>query len=263
MGTEARPLAIVTGASSGIGLELARICANRGFDLVIAADEGAIESVAAELRALGASVDAVCVDLATVEGVDEVVAATRGRPVAALLANAGRGLGQGFLDQDFNRVRHVVNTNVMGTLYLTRRIGSDMRAARDGRILITGATAGYIPGTYQAVYNGTTAFLDSFAVALRHELKESGVTVTCLLPGPTETEFFERAGLKDTRVGNEKKQSAAEVAKIGFEAMMRGDGNVLTSLKNRLQAAVAHLLPPDLLAEMHTRQAAPGSAMRR
>src|SRR5579862_5732707 len=135
MVTETRPLAIVTGASSGIGLELARLCAERGFDLVIADDDDGIESVGAELRRGGAAVDALRTDLTTIAGVDAVVAATRGRPVTALLASAGHGLGLGFLDQGFSRIRDVVNTAVLGTLYLTHRIGRYMRAARDGRIL--------------------------------------------------------------------------------------------------------------------------------
>ena len=198
-------LAIVTGASSGIGYELARQCAKNGFDLLIAADEPAINDAARELRALGASVDAVQADLATIEGVDKLYAAARGRPVEALLANAGRGLGKGFLDQDFDDVRHVVDTNITGTIYLIQKVGRDMRARGSGRILITGSIAGFMPGTYQAVYNATKAFLDSFSFALRHELMDSGVTVTCLMPGATETEFFERADMMDTKVGRPRR----------------------------------------------------------
>jgi short-subunit dehydrogenase len=260
MATEARPLAIVTGASSGIGFELAKLCAQNGFDLVVAADEPEINLAAEMLRHLGVRVDPVETDLSTVKGVDELLAATQGRPVDALLANAGRGLGGAFLDQEFDRARGVVDTNITGTIYLVHNVGRSMRAQRAGRILITGSTAGYVPGTYQAVYNGTNAFLDSFAVALRHELKESGVSVTCLIAGPTETAFFKRAGLMDTKIGTEKKQPADEVAKVGFEAMMRGEGDAISGMKNKLQAAVARVIPADALAEMHTRQAAPGTA---
>jgi short-subunit dehydrogenase len=262
MSTQARPLAIVTGASSGIGLELAKLCAQNGFDLVVAADEPEINTAAEMLRRLDVTVDAVQTDLSTVSGVDQLVAATQGRPVDALLANAGRGLGGAFLDQEFDRVRGVVDTNITGTIYLIHHVGRSMRAQRQGRILITGSTAGYVPGTYEAVYNGTSAFLDSFAVALRHELKESGVTVTCLIPGPTETAFFKRAGQMDTKIGTEKKQPADEVAKVGFEAMMRGEGDAISGLKNKLQAAVAKVMPADALAEMHTRQAGPGTALK-
>jgi len=260
MRTQARPLAIVTGASSGIGLELAKLCASNGFDLVIAANEPKIDDAARELRTRGCNVESVMADLATLDGVDTLYEATAGRTVQALLANAGVGLGGAFLDQRFDDVRRVIDTNVTGTLYLVHRVGRDMRARGQGQILITGSIAGFIPGTYQAAYNGTKAFLDSFAFALRRELKDSGVTVTCLMPGPTETEFFERAGMLDTKVGSEDKQSADEVAKQGFEAMMHGDGEVVTGWMNKIQAALAHVLPSGVMAEAHARQAAPGTA---
>jgi short-subunit dehydrogenase len=263
MNTNDRPLAMVTGASTGIGFELARVCAENGFDLIIAADEPAIDDAAARLRASGASVEAVQADLATLEGVDRLYSAARGRSIAALLANAGRGLGGAFLDQDFNLVRRVIDTNVTGTVSLLQKVGRDMRARREGRILITGSIAGLMPGTYQAVYNGTKAFLDSFAFALRAELKDTGVTVTCLMPGATETEFFERADMMDTKVGTQKKQSPDEVAKAGFEAMMKGEGDVITGWTNKLRAAISHLIPDSLLAEQHRKMAAPGTANRR
>jgi short-subunit dehydrogenase len=177
-----------------------------------------------------------------------------------LLANAGRGLGHAFLDQDFSQIRHVIDTNVTGTLYLIHKVGRDMRTRGNGRILITGSIAGLMPGTYQAVYNGTKAMLDSFSFALRAELKGSGVTVTCLMPGATDTEFFERADMLDTKVGTEKKQSAEEVAKIGFEAMMRGDGDVVAGWNNKLRAAISHVTPSEMLAEQHRKMAAPGTA---
>ena len=260
MAVSPRPLAIVTGASSGIGLELAKCCASAGFDLLIAADEPEIQTAASELRATGAEVQALQADLSTQEGVDQLYAAAARRPVEALLANAGRGLGEGFLDQDFEQARGVVDTNIAGTLYLIQKIGRDMRARRSGRILITGSIAGFMPGTYQAVYNGTKAFLDSFSYALREELKDSGVTVSCLMPGPTETQFFERAGLMDTKVGTDKKQPAAEVAKVGFEAMMSGDAGVIAGWKNKLQATLANVIPNQALAEQHRKMAEPGSA---
>jgi short-subunit dehydrogenase len=260
MPTESHPFAVVTGASSGIGLELAKICAQRGFDLLVAADEPQIEEAAHRLRAFGASVEALEVDLATVEGVDRLYAATGGRPVDALLANAGRGLGRAFLEQTFDQVRRVIDTNITGTVYLVQKVGRDMSARKAGRILITGSIAGFMPGTYQAVYNGTKAFLDSFSFALRAELKDSGVTVTCLMPGATETEFFERADLMDTKVGTEKKQPADEVAKAGFDAMMKGEGDVVAGWSNKLRAAIAHLVPSGILAEQHRKQAAPGTA---
>jgi short-subunit dehydrogenase len=255
-----RPFAIVTGASTGIGLELAKCCAREGFDLLIAADEPQIEGAATDIRKLGANVDAVETDLSTIEGVDKLYAATEGRPVDALLANAGRGLGHGFLDQDFKQARRVIDTNITGTVYLIHKVGNDMRRRDAGRILITGSIAGFIPGSFQAVYNGTKAFLDSFSFALREELRETKITVTCLMPGATETEFFERAGMMDTGVGVAKKDDAAGVAKAGFDAMMRGEGDIVTGLKNKIESSVANILPAGLLAKRHRKQAEPGSA---
>jgi uncharacterized protein len=262
MSRSERSLAIITGASTGIGYELARCCAENGFDLIIAADEALIEDAAKDLRALGAAVTAVEADLATIAGVDKVLAATAAlnRPVDALLANAGRGLGRGFLDQDFAEARRVVDTNITGTIYLIQEVGLEMRNRGAGRILITGSIAGFMPGTYQAVYNASKAFLDSFSFALRHELKGTGVTVTCLMPGATETDFFERADMMDTKVGTSKKDDPADVAKTGFEAMMKGSGDVVTGWQNKLQSAIANILPAGVTAELHRSKAAPGTA---
>jgi short-subunit dehydrogenase len=226
MAEREHPLAIVTGASSGIGFELARCCAENGFDLVIAADEPAIHDAAKSLRASG-------VEVTPCEG-------------------------GAFLDQDFGPIQHVIDTNVTGTLYLIHRVGRQMRDWGRGRILITGSIAGLMPGTYQAVYNGTKALLDSFSYALRAELKDSGVTVTCLMPGATETELFERADMLDT----ERKQSPQEVARIGFEAMMKGEGDVVTGWGKKLRATISRVAPSALLAEQHRRMAAPGAATK-
>jgi len=262
MGTKARPLAIVTGASSGIGFELAKICAKEGFNLVVVADEPEIEGAAEELRKHGVSVEALNADLAKTEEVDRLVALVSERPVDALIANAGRGLGKGFLDQEWGQIRRVIDTNVTGTLYLIQQVGRAMRARRQGRILIVGSIAGFMPGTFQAVYNGTKALLDSFSMALRAELADTGISVTCLMPGPTETEFFERADMLDTRVGTAHKQEPAQVAKVGFEAMMHGTGQVVSGWQNKLQAAIAHVAPAAVLAQAHRKQAAPGTAKR-
>ena len=260
MNTNSRPLAIVTGASAGIGYHLAALCAKNGFDLVVAADEPAIAQAARAFETHGVTAEAVEADLATIEGVDQLLAKVAGRPVAALLANAGHGLGKAFLDQDFDAARHVIDTNITGTIYLIQKVGRDMRARGEGRILVTGSIAGFMPGTYQAVYNGTKAFIDSFSFALRAELKGSGVTVTCLMPGATETDFFERADMLDTKVGRQKKDDPVDVAKTGFDAMMRGDGDVVSGWQNKLQSAIANITPAGVLAEQHRKMAAPGTA---
>ncbi|WP_297511334.1 SDR family oxidoreductase [uncultured Caulobacter sp.] len=255
-----RPLAVVTGASSGIGYELARLAAEDGYDLVIAADEPAIVEAKGALEQHGGKVEALQVDLSTTDGVDELVALIGGRQVDALMANAGRGLGHGFLDQDWTQARLVIDTNVTGTVYLIQQVARDMRTRDRGRILITGSIAGLMPGSFQAIYNGTKAFLDSFAWALRNELKDTAVTVSCLMPGPTDTEFFERADMLDTKIGSDpKKADPADVALTGYRAMQKGEGDVVAGFKNKLQAAAAAVTPQSVLAEQHRKMAEPGT----
>lgn len=260
MPEQSTSFALVTGASSGIGRELAKLSARHGCDLLIVADENEIEDAAAELRAFGTEVKAVQADLATEAGVDQVLQALGGRPIDYLLANVGRGLGRGFVDQDWQRIRRVVDTNITGTVYLVHAVARQMVERGSGKILFTGSIAGFMPGTFQAVYNGTKAFIDSFAIALRHELQDTGVTVSLLMPGATETRFFERADMLDTKVGQDEKDEAADVAKTGFEAMLDGEEQVVAGWKNKLQVAAAHIMPAGRLAEQHRGMAEPGSA---
>ena len=260
MAQSERPLALVTGASTGIGYELARIAGENGFDLLICADEDEIEDAAEDFRLNGVTVEALKADLATIEGVEELYVAIGGRNVDALIANAGRGQGGAYLDQNFNDIIRVIDTNITGTIYLIQKIGRDMRKRDAGRILITGSIAGYIPGAFAAVYHGTKAFIDSFAYALRNELKDTNVSVTLLMPGATETEFFERAGMLDTAVGAGKKDNPAEVAEVGFKAMMDGDADIVSGWKNKLQTTLANVMPNEMLAEQNRKQSEPGSA---
>jgi len=252
-------LALVTGASSGIGLELARIAAEDGYDLVIGADTP-LADAESMLRALGVDVIAVPCDLATRRGIDDLLGAADGRTIDLLFANAGHGLGHAFLDQDFSDIQHVIDTNVTGTLYLLQRVAEQMCGNGGGRILVTGSIAGFQPGSYQAVYNGTKAFVDSFSLALRDELKESGVTVTCLMPGVTDTNFFERADMLDTKVGAGKKMDPAKVARIGYDAMMDGEADVVAGWKNKLMVAASELMPGERVAAQHAKLAKPGTA---
>lgn len=252
--------AIVTGASTGIGYELARCCAEDGFDLLIAADEPEIHHAAEDFKRLGVQVEAIEADLATTEGVEALYAAANGRAVDALLANAGTGLGGAFLDQNFTEVHHIIDTNITGTIYLAQKVGRDMRSRGQGRILFTGSIAGFTPGSFNATYNATKAFVDSFSFALRNELKDTGVTVTCLMPGATETPFFERAKMLDTKIAQSKKDDPVDVAKAGYEAMLDGEGDVVTGFKNKVLSTVALFTPSDTLAEQHRKRAEPGSA---
>ncbi|UIJ44847.1 SDR family NAD(P)-dependent oxidoreductase [Sphingomonas cannabina] len=252
--------AIVTGASSGIGLEIARIAARDGYDLLVAADTP-LADTGAQLRAEGTNIATVETDLATLEGVDRLLDAAAGRPVDVLVANAGTGQGGAFLDQQVARWRHVIDTNITGTIYLLQQALRPMVARDAGKVLVTGSIAGYIPGSFNAVYNATKAFLDNFTEALRNELKgATGVTLTTLMPGPTDTEFFARADMLDTEIGQAEKADPAEVARDGWEALMAGKGHVVSGLFNKLQVAGSGVMPQSVLAEMHRKQAKPHDA---
>lgn len=254
-------LAIVTGASTGIGFELASIAAEQGYDLVVAADEPLIEPAAADFRRHGVEVRPVEADLATIDGVDRLLAATGGRQIDVLCANAGRGLGRAFVDQAVDEWRRVVDTNITGTVYLLQKVLRTMLVRDQGRILVTGSIAGYMPGSFQAVYNGTKAFIDNFTDAIRNEIKDSkGVTLTTLMPGPTETEFFERADMLDTKVGQQEKDDAGKVARDGWDAMMKGESHIVSGWKNKVQKTIANVTPNSALAEVHRGMAEPGSA---
>jgi len=253
-----RKFAIVTGASTGIGLELAKLAAQDGYDLLVAADTPLIDA-SSQLKGLGATVQNVEVDLSTWDGVDRLLAAAGGRKVDALFANAGHGLGHAFLEQDPKEWRHVIDTNITGTIYLIQKVAQQMVARNEGRILITGSIAGHMAGAYQAVYNGSKAFIDSFSDALGEELKETNVTITCLKPGATETEFFERADMMDTKVGQAKKDDAADVAKTGYDAMMKGTRSVVYGVHNKAQVLGAKILGGGVAASMHRSMAEPGT----
>jgi uncharacterized protein len=262
-----RPLAVVTGASSGIGRELAKQFAANGFDLLIAAEDGELAAAADELRATGAAVDAVTVDLTSPGGVDELYARIRagGRPVDALALNAGVGAGGSFAGPDDDRTSledelAIVDLNVRSTVHLAKHVVGDMVERDHGRVLFTSSIASTMPGSFQAVYNASKSFVQSFALALRNELKDTEVTVTSLMPGPTETEFFERADMLDTKVGASDKDDPADVAREGFEALMAGkERAVSASLSTKLQGKGSRLMPDKVKAEMHRRMAEPGS----
>ena len=248
--------AIITGASTGIGRELAKLAAADGYDLLLAADTPFVDPSAG----LSGNIETLEVDLSTFEGVDRLLDAAGGRQVDLLCANAGHGLGHAFLDQEVAEWRHVIDTNITGTLYLLQKVLKQMAARDAGKVLVTGSIAGFMPGSFQAVYNGTKAFIDSFVDAIRNEMKDKeGVTLTTLMPGATETEFFHRAGMDDTKVGQQKKDDPADVARTGWNAVMSGKADVVHGFKNKLQAAASHVLPEGVTAEMHRGMAEPGS----
>jgi short-subunit dehydrogenase len=259
-----RQLAAVTGASSGIGFELAKVFAENGFDLIVAAEDEELEPAARELNQIAGSVQAVRVDLSRPEGVEKLYEkmTADGRPIDALALNAGIGAGGDFARETaLAKELRLIDLNVRSTVHLCKLALADMVERHQGRILFTSSVASTMPGSYQAVYNASKSFVQSFSEAIRNEVKETGVTITALMPGPTETEFFERADMEDTKVGADEKDDAAEVARQGFEALMDGKEKVVGgSLKNKLQTAVAGVIPDSMKAEMHRKMAEPGSA---
>jgi len=255
-------LAVVTGASSGIGLELAKLFAENGYDLIVCAEDDAIETVAQKLRESGTDVESVQADLADRAGVDRLYQRMTNRDVQAVALNAGIGAGGAFADGTaLEDELKLVDLNVRSTVQLAKHAVSDMTQRGEGRILFTSSIASTQPGTYQAVYNASKSFVQSFALALREELKDSGVSVTSLMPGPVETEFFERADMLDTNVGAGDKDDPADVARQGFEALMNGDERVVSSsLASKAMGIGSRVVPDSIKAKVHGKMAEPGSA---
>ncbi len=255
-----RPFAVVTGASSGIGFELAKQFAINGFDLLITAEDAELMTAAQRLEQTGSQVEVVRVDLTGDDGVDELfrrITAT-GRPVAAIALNAGIGGGGAFLDSDLDDELRIIDLNVRSTVHLARHVLPEMVARGEGRVLFTSSIASGMPGSFQAVYNASKSFVQSLSLALRDELRDTGVTVTSLMPGPTETEFFERADMLDTKVGESKKDDPADVARQGFEALMAGKERVVAgSLATKLEGRGSRFIPDSIKAKMHRQMAEP------
>lgn len=257
-----RPLAVVTGASSGIGYELAKQFAQNGFDLLVTATESSINQAAQAFEELGAKVETVQADLATYDGVETLynkIKAT-GRPVDAIAINAGVGVGGEFTKTDLKDELNLINLNIVSSVHLAKRVVKDMALRGNGRILFTSSIAALMPGPFEAVYAASKAFIHSFCEALRNELKDTGVTVTALMPGPTDTNFFHRAGMDDTKVGASPKDDPAQVAKQGFDALMAGKDDIVAgSLKTKIAGTVTKVLPDTVTAEQHRQLSEPGS----
>lgn len=251
---------VVTGASSGIGLELARLAAADGCRLLLVADRDLTEGANAAREAGASSVETLEVDLATRDGVMALMEAVGDQPVDVLMANAGQGHGKAFLDQEWKEIAPVIHTNITGTVAVIHLLGQRMRARNAGRILVTGSIAGHMPGPFHLVYNSTKAFIDFFCVGLANELKDTDVVVTNLMPGATETDFFERADLLDTPIGQMKKADPVTVAKDGYDALLDGDTQVTSGFMNKVQRVFADILPDDLIAEMHRKLSKPRDA---
>ena len=257
-------LAVVTGASSGIGYNLAKVFAENGFDLVIEAEDGGVSRAAADFKSLGCKVTPVQADLATFNGCKQFWQAVEAldRKVDAVAINAGVGVGGLFVDTDLEKEINLVRVNVESTIHIAKYAVRKLVAQRDGKILITSSIAGEMIAPKEAVYAASKAFDLSFGKSLRHELKDTGVSVTILQPGPTDTNFFERAELGNTEVGVSGKSESQpyDVAKQGFKALMAGDEHVYSaSLKTKLEGAMMGIVPESLQATMHEKMTQPAS----
>lgn len=259
-----RLFAVVTGASSGIGYELAKVFAKNGYDLLIAAENERLEDASKDLSGL-AEVKTVQVDLADYEGVQKLWSAVEatGRKVDAIAINAGVGVGGRFAETDLEEELNLVQLNVTSVVHLAKLAVRHMVSNGSGKILITSSIAAEMPAPLEAVYGASKAFDLSFAKALNYELKDSGITVTALQPGPTDTDFFRRAHMEDTKVGSEGKHTndPAEVAEQGYDALMNGKDHVFaSSFKTKAQGGLSKFMPESVKAAMHEKQAEPKSA---
>jgi uncharacterized protein len=255
--TATRPLALVTGASSGIGRELAVELAARDYDLVLAAEDGDLSTVGEGAQRSGASVVTVTADLATDAGVEKLVGEVEGlgRPVDVLCLNAGVGNAGPFIETPLEDDLRLIALNIDHVVHTAKRLLPGMVQRGEGRVLITSSIAALMPGPWYATYAASKAFLQSFAEAIRYELKDTGVTVTALLPGPTDTDFFDRANLDGTVADEGPKDDPADVARDGIEAMLAGKDHVVAgSWRNKVQAVLSKGGPDSLKAAMHAQQ---------
>ncbi len=263
--TGVRSFAVVTGASSGIGLELARQFVTHDFDVLIVAEDPGIQQAAQQLGGHGGQVIPVQIDLATQGGVEQLYAQIQatGRPVDAVALNAGVGVGGDFLRQtSWAEELKLIQLNVISTTLLAKLIGRDMLARNAGRMLLTGSIVSATAAPFQAVYGASKAYVLSLGEAIRNEIKDSNVTITVLQPGATDTSFFQRAHMMDTAVGvSDKKDDPADVARDGFEALMAGRDTVVAgSLMNKAIDVANRVLPETTKAEIQRKMSEPGSA---
>jgi short-subunit dehydrogenase len=260
-----KPIALITGASSGIGLELAKQFAENGHDLIVVAeDPEGLDSAALMLRELGARVDAIEADLADHGGARRVFDEVQrlGRDIDVLVNNAGVGVYGKFIETDLEEEVSMIHLNTIAYVQLTKLFAPRMVQRGAGRILMTASVASKMPVPYLTVYGATKAFVYEFAQGLREELKESGVTVTALLPGPTDTNFFDRAHAQDSKIVDEKLTDPADVARAGFEAVMKGEDRVIVPLKYKLQTAMNQVVPDAMVAKQARKKHEPKDAAR-
>lgn len=255
-------LALVTGASSGIGYWLAKELSGRGYDLVVCSAGGRLKSAAQNFKFDGVAVEVVSSDLATREGVEHLwqQVLDTGRTLSVACINAGIGVGGLFAETDLETELKMVELNCVGVVHLTKYVVKHMLALNAGRILITSSIAGEMVAAREAVYAATKAFDLSFAHSLRYELRDSGVTVTALQPGPTDTDFFHRAGMDNTETGAKGKHESKpqDVARQGLDALFSGKDHIYAaSFKTKMEGMLANAVPGSVKGAMHEKMAKP------
>jgi short-subunit dehydrogenase len=255
--------ALITGASSGIGAELAKVCAARGHDLILVARRQAeLEDLAAALsREHGIRARVVAADLADAAAPQAIFEQVRGTPVDILINNAGFGLRGAFAETEWAVEARMVQVNIAALLHLTKLFLPEMIRRRSGRIMNVGSTAGFVPGPCMSVYYASKAFVLSFSEAIANELQGTGVTVTDLCPGPTRTEFGKVAGAANTRLARGATMSAADVAREGYDAMMAGKVVAIAGARNRWTMLVTRLVPRSLVARVVRRYNSPARSV--
>ena len=255
-------LALVTGASSGIGYWLARELGARGYDLVVCSAGERLNDAVRDFDGLGVQVMEVSADLATREGVKHLWNGIEklGRPLDVACINAGVGVGGLFWETNLEQELNMVELNCTGTVQLAKYVIKHMMPLNAGRILFTSSIAGEMVAPREAVYAATKAFVLSFAHSVRYELRDTGITVTALQPGPTDTDFFHRAGMDNTEVGSKGKEESQpqDVAKQGIDALLSGDDHVYAaSAKTKIEGMMANAIPGNMKGAMHEKMARP------
>ena len=242
------PAALITGASAGIGLELARVFAREGYSLVLVArNQKRLEEIAAELQP--ASVQVIAKDLSLPSAPEEIQRSTP--RVDVLVNNAGFGVYGKFAETSLTEELNMMQLNMSALVALTKLYLAGMVAARSGRILNVASTAAFQPGPLMAIYYATKAFVLSFSEAIGNELEGTGVTVTALCPGPTATEFQERSKLQNSALVKGKKiMDARTVAEAGYRGMLAGKTIVIPGLKNKLLAQSIRVSPRSMVTRI-------------
>lgn len=256
--------ALVTGGTSGIGYELAKLLAKDGYNLILVArQQEGLDKVSQELSLMyKVKVETMSKDLFypgnAFELVDDIRA--KGIQVDVLVNDAGQGQYGEFVDTDIQRELDIIHLNISSLVVLTKSFLKDMVARGEGKILNLSSIAGKMPGPLQAVYHGTKAFVHSFTEAIREEVKDTGVTITSLLPGATNTDFFRKAQMEESKLVQEGHLAdPIKVAADGYKALMEGDDMVISGMKNKFQVGMSDVMPDSTVAaQMHHQQAPAG-----